>query len=52
MPTNFGIIIVIKMVECNGGPVAKISDDPGKGMCEDKNYLEYLTNVLKSKGGK
>ena len=38
--------IIIKMVECNGYPVAKISDDPGKGMCEDKNYLKYLTNTI------
>ena len=24
--------------ECNGGPVAKIPDSPGKGMCEDEQY--------------
>jgi nicotinate phosphoribosyltransferase len=39
--------IVIKMVKCNGRPVAKISDSPGKTMCENKLYLEYLTNVIK-----
>jgi nicotinate phosphoribosyltransferase len=39
--------IVIKMVECNGSPVAKISDSEGKGMCEDKQYLSYLKTVFK-----
>ena len=38
--------IVIKMVECNGKPVAKISDSSGKGMCEDSNYLDYLKHVF------
>lgn len=41
--------IVIKMVECNGRPVAKISDSPGKGMCEDESYLKYLKNCLENK---
>jgi len=41
--------IVIKMVECNGKPVAKISDSPGKGMCEDESYLKYLKNCLENK---
>jgi len=40
------IQIVIKMVSCNGAAVAKVSDSPGKGMCEDKNYESYLKNVL------
>lgn len=39
--------IVIKLVECNGAPVAKISDDPGKTMCEDTNYIEYLKSLIK-----
>jgi nicotinate phosphoribosyltransferase len=34
--------IVVKMVMCNGQPVAKISDSSGKGMCEDSGYLAYL----------
>ena len=38
--------IVIKMVKCNGQPVAKLSDTPGKGMCEDQNYLAYLRQVF------
>lgn len=38
--------IVIKMVACNGKPVAKISDSAGKGMCEDPSFLEYLRKVV------
>ena len=38
---------VIKMVRVNGNPVAKISDSPGKGMCEDNDYLTYLKTVFK-----
>jgi len=38
--------IVIKMVECQGKPVAKISDSNGKGMCEDPEYLEYVKKVF------
>ncbi len=39
--------IVIKMVECDGQPVAKIADSPGKQMCEDQQYLEYLRKTFK-----
>jgi len=39
--------IVIKVVECNGSPVAKISDDEGKQMCEDASYVAYLKKVFK-----
>lgn len=38
--------IVIKMVECNGKAVAKVSDSEGKGMCEDESYLKYLKHVF------
>jgi nicotinate phosphoribosyltransferase len=38
--------IVIKMTQCNGQPVAKISDTPGKGMCDDQHYLAYLRQVF------
>jgi nicotinate phosphoribosyltransferase len=38
--------IVIKMVQCNGQPVAKLSDTPSKNMCEDTNYLAYLRQVF------
>lgn len=37
--------IVMKMVKCNGHPVAKISNSPGKGMCESPEYVEYLKSV-------
>jgi nicotinate phosphoribosyltransferase len=39
--------IVMKMVECNGAPVAKLSDDPGKGMCEDPEYVEYVKHTFR-----
>ncbi|MGE8318901.1 MAG: nicotinate phosphoribosyltransferase [Comamonas sp.] len=38
--------IVIKMTRCNGQPVAKLSDTPGKGMCDDQKYLAYLRQVF------
>ena len=34
--------IVIKLQTVNGRAVAKLSDSPGKAMCRDENYLEYL----------
>lgn len=34
--------IVIKLQYVNGRPVAKLSDDVGKAMCMDTEYLEYL----------
>lgn len=34
--------IVIKLQYVNGRPVAKLSDDPGKSMCRDGEYLDYL----------
>lgn len=39
--------IVMKTTECNGHPVAKISDTPGKGMCKDPEYVDYLERTLK-----
>ncbi|GAC1390749.1 MAG: nicotinate phosphoribosyltransferase [Variovorax sp.] len=38
--------IVIKMVRCNGQPVAKLSDTPSKSMCDDEKYLAYLRQVF------
>ena len=38
--------IVIKMTRCNGQPVAKLSDSPGKNMCEDQAYVTYLRQVF------
>ena len=34
--------IVIKLQTVNGRAVAKLSDTPGKSMCRDEEYLEYL----------
>ena len=34
--------IVIKLQYVNGRPVAKLSDSPGKAMCRDDDYLDYL----------
>jgi nicotinate phosphoribosyltransferase len=34
--------IVIKLQYVNGRPVAKLSDDVGKAMCRDEEYLGYL----------
>ena len=34
--------IVIKLQYVNDRPVAKLSDTPGKAMCSDAEYLEYL----------
>jgi Nicotinic acid phosphoribosyltransferase len=38
--------IVIKMIRCNGQPVAKLSDSAGKNMCEDAAYVAYLRQVF------
>ncbi|MFN3629819.1 MAG: nicotinate phosphoribosyltransferase [Casimicrobiaceae bacterium] len=40
--------IVIKMVRCDGQPVAKLSDTPGKTMCDDPSYLTYLKQVFEA----
>ncbi len=37
--------VVIKMTECNGQPVAKVSDAPGKTVSKDPGYLAYLRQV-------
>lgn len=39
--------MVIKMTRCNGQPVAKLSDSPGKSMCKDEQYLQYLKKVFR-----
>jgi nicotinate phosphoribosyltransferase len=39
------INIVVKMTECNGQPVAKVSDAPGKTVSKDAGYLAYLRQV-------
>ncbi|AIE87986.1 nicotinate phosphoribosyltransferase [Fimbriimonas ginsengisoli] len=37
---------VIKLVRCNGYPVAKLSDTPEKAQCEDPAYLAYLLHLV------
>ncbi|HEX7889460.1 MAG TPA: nicotinate phosphoribosyltransferase [Ramlibacter sp.] len=39
--------IVMKLVECNGQPVAKLSDAPGKTLATDETFLAYLRQVFK-----
>ena len=34
--------IVIKLTHSNGKPVAKISDSPGKSICQDENFIKAL----------
>jgi nicotinate phosphoribosyltransferase len=38
--------IVMKLTEANGQPVAKLSDSPGKTMCDDHTFLAYLRQVF------
>lgn len=39
---------VIKMVRCNGQPVAKLSDSPEKATTYDPMYVNYLREVFQS----
>ena len=45
-PEHVPLQIVIKMIRCNGQPVAKLSDTPSKNMCDDEKYLAYLRQVF------
>ena len=38
--------IVMKLMACNGQPVAKLSDSPGKTLCKDETFLAYLRQVF------
>jgi nicotinate phosphoribosyltransferase len=38
--------IVIKMTRCNGRPVLKVSESPGKALAEDPTYLAYVRDAL------
>jgi nicotinate phosphoribosyltransferase len=38
--------IVMKLVEANGQPVAKLSDTPGKTLATDETFLAYLRQVF------
>lgn len=38
--------IVMKITECNGRPVAKLSNNSGKTMCRDAEYVNYLKRCI------
>ncbi|ARC54172.1 nicotinate phosphoribosyltransferase [Candidatus Riesia pediculicola] len=38
--------IVIKLTECNGKPVAKISDSPEKMICKDPKFFKRLIRIF------
>jgi nicotinate phosphoribosyltransferase len=38
--------LVMKLVSCNGQPVAKLSDAPGKTLCTDETFVGYLRQVF------
>ena len=38
--------IVMKLMRLNGLPVAKLSDSPGKTLCENQLYVDYLKNIF------
>jgi nicotinate phosphoribosyltransferase len=42
--------IVMKLMACNGQPVAKLSDEPGKTLCRDETFLAYLRQVFHHPG--
>ncbi len=41
--------IVMKLTHANRQPVAKLSDSPGKLMCDDETFLAYLRQVFEVK---
>ena len=45
-PKGHSLNIVIKTTEIDGKPVAKFSDAPGKNMCKDEAYIEYLKKTV------
>jgi nicotinate phosphoribosyltransferase len=40
------INVVIKMTECNGQPVVKLSDSPGKVVSTDQHYLAWVRQAF------
>ncbi|NDY93479.1 nicotinate phosphoribosyltransferase [Ideonella livida] len=38
--------VVMKLMRCNGQPVAKLSDSPGKTLCEDAGFLARLRQAF------
>lgn len=43
---NQALNIVMKLICCNGQPVAKLSDAKGKTLCTDETFLAYLRQVF------
>ena len=39
--------IVMKPIMANSTAIAKVSDTPGKGMCQDQAYIDYLMRCIK-----
>ena len=48
-PGQSPLDIVIKMVECNGQPVAKVNEDSGKTISDSPEWVEYLKYMIKKK---
>jgi len=42
--------LVMKLVACNGQPVAKLSDAPGKTLCTEPTFVNYLRQVFQHEG--
>ena len=42
----FPLNIVMKPIEFNGAPVCKLSNDAGKAMSQDKEYIDYLHRTI------
>jgi nicotinate phosphoribosyltransferase len=38
--------IVMKLMSCDGQPVAKLSDSAGKTLCKDETFIAYLRQVF------
>ena len=38
--------VVMKLTRVNGQPTAKLSDSPGKALCQDETFLAYLRQVF------
>lgn len=44
--THKALNVVMKILTCDGQPVAKLSDSAGKTLCQDQTYLAYLRQVF------
>jgi nicotinate phosphoribosyltransferase len=47
IPGYKALNVVMKPLTVNGRPVAKISDAPGKSVCDDQEFLNYLRTVYR-----